>query len=129
MPSRSATRRARSGGGSAAGLIIANANMNAMPRDLRGFIWTLVVIWTLQCIAAAIYSQQKDIPAQITLTVVPAFLLETAFYVASGLRATRVRLEALNPASLATAMTISAPLPYLLYSVPTGVFSWQSLLM
>jgi membrane protease YdiL (CAAX protease family) len=101
--------------------------MNAMPKDLRGFMWTLLVVWTLQCIAATVYSQQKDIPASIVLAVVPAFLLETTFYLASGLRATRNRLEKLSPALLATAMTASAPLPYLLYSVPTGVFSWQSL--
>lgn len=98
-----------------------------MPKDLRGFTWTLLILWALQCIAAAVYSQQKNIPVGIALLVVPAFLVETAFYLAAGIRATRKRLEVFSPIGLATLMTASAPLPYLTYSVATGVFSWGSL--
>ena len=85
------------------------------------------MVWALQCIAAGIYSNQKDIPANIALLVVPAFLVETGLYLAAGFAETRARLERLRPEILASAMTATAPLPYLIYSVPTGVFSWQSL--
>lgn len=85
------------------------------------------MVWALQCIAAAVYSNQKDIPSWIAPLVVPAFLVETGFYLAAGFAETRARLERLRPAVLAGAMTASAPLPYLIYSIPTGMFSWQSL--
>jgi membrane protease YdiL (CAAX protease family) len=84
-------------------------------------------LWTLQCIAAAVYSQQQNIPSYITIAVVPAFLLETGLYFAAGLRQTRARLELLSPTRIALASTATAPLPYLLYSVSTGVFTWKSL--
>src|SRR5690349_14620608 len=100
--------------------------MNAMS-SMRGFTWTLLVLWTLQCIAAAVYSQQQNIPTYITIAVVPAFLLETSLYFAAGLRQTRARLELLSPTRIALASTATAPLPYLLYSVSTGVFAWRSL--
>jgi membrane protease YdiL (CAAX protease family) len=101
--------------------------MNAMPKDLRGFMWTLLVVWTLECMAAIVYSHQKDIPSWIAMQVVPAFLLETGLYLAAGFAETRARLEQLRPTVLAGWMTASAPLPYLIYSVPTGMFSWQAL--
>lgn len=100
--------------------------MNAMHSQMRGFALTLAVLWTLLCIAAAVYSDQKDIPLYITIAVVPAFLLETGFYLASVLRSTRQRLERLPPGRLALFMTLSAPVSYVAYSVSTGVFSWQS---
>lgn len=84
-------------------------------------------MWTLQCIAAAVYSQQQDIPTWITLAVVPAFLLETAFYLAAGLRQTRSLLERWPTTRLAGAMTLSAGVPYAIYSLATGVFSVLSL--
>lgn len=86
------------------------------------------MVWSVQCIAAVIYSQQKDIPSAIALAAVPAFLLETAFYLAAGIRQTREQLERLRPPILAVAMTASAPLPYMVYSLPTGVFAWESAL-
>jgi membrane protease YdiL (CAAX protease family) len=104
-----------------------NAMQNAVQTSLRGFMWALVLLWCLQCIAAAVYSQQQGIPTYITVGVVPAFLLETGLYLAAGLRPTRAKLERFEPARLATAMTLSAPAPYLVYSLATGVFSWQSL--
>jgi membrane protease YdiL (CAAX protease family) len=85
------------------------------------------VLWTLQCIAAAVYSQQQNIPTYITFAVVPAFLLETGFYLAAGLRQTRARLDCLSPSRIALAATFTAPLPYLVYSLSTGVFAWRSL--
>jgi membrane protease YdiL (CAAX protease family) len=59
--------------------------------------------------------------------VVPAFLLETGFYLTAGIRPTRERLEGLSPAGIALANTITAPISYLVYSLSTGVFTWRSL--
>jgi membrane protease YdiL (CAAX protease family) len=102
--------------------------MNAMQSSMREFTWALVILWTLQCIAAAVYSQQQNIPVYIAVAVVPAFLLETGFYIAAGMRQTRERLERLSPGRIALAATITAPIPYLIYSLSTGVFAWRSLI-
>lgn len=61
------------------------------------------------------------------MAVVPAFLLETAFYLAAGLKQTRFRLQNLAPWKLASVMTITAAVPYTFYSVTSGVFAWSSL--
>jgi membrane protease YdiL (CAAX protease family) len=100
--------------------------MNAMPMRARGFVPILLLLWTLECIAAYLYSQQKDIPAWAALAAVPAFLLETAFYLAAGVRQVRELFDEVGPARLASVMTLTAPLPYLIYSVPTGVFDIRS---
>jgi uncharacterized protein len=101
--------------------------MNAMPMRARGVVPILLLLWTLECIAAYLYSQQKDIPTSAALAAVPAFLLETAFYLAAGVRQVRERLENLTPARLALLMTATAPVPYAIYSVPTGVFTIGSM--
>jgi uncharacterized protein len=94
----------------------------------RTFAWTLLILWTVLCIAAAIYSQIKNIPTWITLAVVPAFLLEAGFYLAAGLPTIRALLERWRPERLATAMTLTATVPYVVYSIGTGMFDWLSLL-
>lgn len=102
--------------------------MNAMLSAGRSFAWTLLILWTVLCIAAAVYSQIKNIPTWIVYAVVPAFLVEAAFYIAAGLRTTRAKLESWKPERLAAAMTLTAAAPYLVYSVGTGVFRLQSLI-
>ncbi len=53
-------------------------------KQMRQFLTTLVVVWTAACIATYIYSQQQNIPSWIALAVLPAFLVEFAFYLAPG---------------------------------------------
>jgi membrane protease YdiL (CAAX protease family) len=101
--------------------------MNAMLSAGRKFAWTLLILWTVLCIAAAIYSQIKNIPTWLVLAVVPAFLLESGFYLAAGLRSSREFLERWQPARLACAMTVTAAVPYVVYSLGTGVFSLLSM--
>jgi len=100
--------------------------MFAMQPSLRGFWITLLVLWPTLCIAALLYSQEKNIPGWVAIGVVPAFLVEAAFYTAAGFSAARMRLEKLSRRSLAAAMIGSAVLPYAIYSVSTGVFDWRS---
>ena len=99
-----------------------------MHSPLRGFAIALLILWVGLCIAAAVYSQQKDIPWWVTAAVVPAFLVEGGLYLASGLAATRSQLErSISPRGIALIMTISAAVPYCVYSAGTGVFRMQSL--
>jgi membrane protease YdiL (CAAX protease family) len=103
--------------------------MNAMQQSLRGFSIALVILWITLCIAGLLYSQAKDIPQWVVFAVVPAFLVELSFYAATGVAAVRARLALLSPRQLAAGMVGSAVLPYLIYSVGTGVFDPASFAM
>jgi membrane protease YdiL (CAAX protease family) len=74
------------------------------------------------CIAATLYSREKNIPAWVAFSVVPAFLAEAAMYIASGHTAVRAYLEKLPRVILAAWMAVSGLVPYLLYSILSGVF-------
>jgi uncharacterized protein len=101
--------------------------MNAVQQSLRGFAITLVIVWTILCIAALLYSHDKDIPQWVVAAALPAFLLETACYIASGFVAVRNRLERLSRPALVAGFVASAVVPYTIYSLGTGVFSLKSL--
>jgi membrane protease YdiL (CAAX protease family) len=65
----------------------------------------------------------------VTRAVLPAILLEAAFYLAAGFESTRDWLrKRFSPPRLALLMTVSAVLPYCAYSLPTGHFQIKSLL-
>jgi uncharacterized protein len=101
--------------------------MNAMQQSLRGFSIALVILWITLCIAGLVYSQAKDIPQWVVVAVVPAFLVELSLYAATGVAAVRSRLERLSTPQLAAGMIGSAVVPYLIYSIGTGVFDPLSL--
>jgi len=82
---------------------------------MRGLRVALAVIWVLGGAAATGYALQKEIPIAIALPVAVAFLVEISFY--AGLN--KIRWP--SPVSL----WASALLPFLIYSVPTGVFGWR----
>jgi membrane protease YdiL (CAAX protease family) len=100
--------------------------MNAMQPSLRGFAVTLLIIWTILCIAALLYSKDKDIPQWVVVAAVPAFLIEGACYIATGFTTVRARLEKLSIPVLVGGFVASALIPYIIYSAGTGVFSWRS---
>jgi membrane protease YdiL (CAAX protease family) len=100
-----------------------------MRESLRGYLLTLLALWTALALAAVFYAQLKDIPLRIAAAALPAFLLEAAFYVSAGLEDVRRRFERLgSPAVLAAWMTVSAVIPYCLYALSTGTFRGISLL-
>lgn len=63
----------------------------------------------------------QQLPPQAAAAVACAFLVEIALYAATGSPRWRQRLA--RPALL----TVTAMTPYCLYSLPAGVFRWQSL--
>src|SRR5260370_23607854 len=95
--------------------------MKRMQDSLRGFGVTLIAVWLVLCIAAAVYSQLQHIPLAIVVAVVPAFLLESALYLAAGMSAPREQLVGLGSA-LPLVAAVTAVAPYLAYSVPTHTF-------
>jgi uncharacterized protein len=90
---------------------------------MRQFLTTLSLVWIAACIAAYLYSQQQHIATSIALAVVPAFLVELAFYLAPGFPAVRKKFDALGPRPLrASLLSASAVLPYLMETSRTGTF-------
>ena len=106
-----------------------NDKMNRMQESLRGCGFTLAAVWVAFCIAALFYAQLYNIPAGVALAVVPAFLVELAFYLGAGMEGMRRRVEALAPpAVLAGLMTVSAAAPYCIAALGTGSFQLRSLM-
>ena len=64
-----------------------------------------------------------DIPAATAAPIAVALLLQVLFYLVPGVPAWRARLERrFSPARIAWVAMAAAIVPYLLYSLPTGVF-------
>lgn len=98
-------------------------------KQMRQFLTTLVVVWTAACIATYVYSLQQNIPSWIALAVLPAFLVEFAFYLAPGFPGVRRAFEQLGSKPLrAGLLAASAVIPYLIESFGTGMFQISSLL-
>ncbi|HYO82296.1 MAG TPA: CPBP family intramembrane glutamic endopeptidase [Bryobacteraceae bacterium] len=64
------------------------------------------------------YAGDRGVPRETAILLLPACLFEVAMYVLSGLQVVRERLEEMRPATLATVLTVTAPVSYLLYTVP-----------
>jgi membrane protease YdiL (CAAX protease family) len=92
-------------------------------KQMRQFLTTLSLVWIAACIAAYLYSHQQHISSSIALAVVPAFLVELAFYLAPGFPAVRKRFDALGSKPFRAALlSASAVLPYLMETSRTGTF-------
>jgi membrane protease YdiL (CAAX protease family) len=90
---------------------------------MRQFLTTLSLVWIAACIAAYVYSQQQHISWSIALAVVPAFLVEMAFYLAPGFPEVRHKFDALGSKSLrAVFLSASGVLPYLILTSRMGTF-------
>ena len=96
---------------------------------MRQFLTTLVVVWTAACIATYIYSQQQNIPSWIAIAVLPAFMVEFAFYLAPGFAAVRKAFEGLGSRPVRAAVLFaSAVPPYLIESLATHTFQLSAFL-
>jgi len=93
---------------------------------MRQFLTTLVVVWMAAAVAAYFYSQKQEIPAGITLALLPAFLVELVFYLGAGFAAVRKAFDQLGSNSFrALLLTCSGVLPYLIESLRTGSFRFM----
>ncbi|HXG34610.1 MAG TPA: type II CAAX endopeptidase family protein [Bryobacteraceae bacterium] len=99
-------------------------------RPLRRFQWTLAIVWTFLCAAGWIYAHQQHIPLRVAVPVIAAFLWEASFYLVPGFETVRRRLEARwRPPALAAGFAASAVIPYCAYSLPCGVFRFDSFML
>jgi len=92
-------------------------------KPMRQFLMTLSVVWIAACIAAYVYTHQQHISSTMALAVVPAFLVELAFYLVPGFPAVRKSFDALGAKPLRAALlTGSGVLPYLIESLSARTF-------
>ncbi len=97
--------------------------------SVRGYWLTVVAGWVILGGIAWGYARLKGIPGAIGAPLAAAFLIEFPFYILPGFRGALARVADVRRDALAALMTVSALLPYLAYSVPTGEFSAQRLLL
>jgi membrane protease YdiL (CAAX protease family) len=97
-----------------------------MASDGRAYLRTVLSLWVAFCAIAFYYSAQADVPRFIALAFLLAGLVETALYVATGFAGPREMFDSISPPALrALALTCSAVLPYLIYSLASGTFHWR----
>lgn len=77
---------------------------------------TLCIGWVLMILAAGIYANIKHVPLAVAVPVAIAFAVELPFYVMAGKPPVWLR----RPHILAATCLA----PYLIYSLPTGMFTW-----
>ena len=99
-----------------------------MPMHPRlGAFWAaLLTGWIGLSAAGLIYARQKNVPLWAAVPIIAAFLVEYPFYLVPGFEPAREWVSRhVSRAKLAAILTITAVLPYLLYSIPTGEFRWN----
>ncbi len=102
--------------------------MNPMQGSLRGFWFTLVIVWSLLILGGLVYAHYLEVPARIAAPVIAAFLWEASFYLVPGFDNVRTAMEQRwRPPVLALGMVASALAPYCAYAIPTGTFHWAGL--
>ncbi len=90
---------------------------------MHQFLLVLVVAWFCALAGAYFYSRQQHFPNWITVAVLPAFLIEIAFYLVPGFAAVRKAFEHLGSKPVRAAILAgSAVVPYLIESPVTGTF-------
>jgi uncharacterized protein len=102
-----------------------NAMMTAMPnspgaRSRAGLAAWLGFGWLSLALGAWIYARMKGYPEWAALPIAAAFLIEIPFYISPGFPAPREWLTGRGKTQAACWLTVSAVIPWLLYSVPTG---------
>jgi membrane protease YdiL (CAAX protease family) len=95
----------------------------------RAFLCTLVGVNALLTVVGVGYARYGAIPRAVLVPVFAALALQISFYLVPGFpEVRRILEEELPPSALAAGAVALALLPYLIYSVPTGVFSPLALL-
>lgn len=98
-------------------------------KSLRSFWITLILLNVGLAIGGSVGADRLDVSAGLAVPIVAAFLLQISVYLVAVFPEARARLEArLSKKALAGCLVAVSVVPYLVYSLPTGVFSVESLL-
>jgi len=98
-------------------------------KTLRLFWITLILLSAGLLIAGVIGADHLGVSAGLAVPIVAAFLLQVSVYLVAVFPEARGRLEArLSANALAASVVTASLVPYLVYSLPTGVFTVESAL-
>jgi len=104
--------------------------MMPMHPRLGAFRAALLTGWIGLSVAGLLYVRQKNIPLWAAIPIIAAFLVEYSFYLVPGFEPARNWLrDRFSHARLAVILAVGSALPYLIYSIPTGEFSWTAFIV
>lgn len=96
---------------------------------LRAYIVTAVVLDALLAAVGSIYGGQEGISPAVSTPIIIAFLVQAAMLLLPGFPGARRRVEqAFAPKALAVLLVAGGIAPYLIFSVPLGLFSAKNFL-
>lgn len=91
---------------------------------------TLAVLWAVAAPAAWMFLNAQQVPQWLAVTFTVAVLVEASLYLLPGFFSQLPVEEGCGPRAawgLPACLTVSAVVPYLIYALLAGVFSWSSL--
>jgi membrane protease YdiL (CAAX protease family) len=101
-----------------------------MQRTFRQLSFTLVLVWIVLAVAGFVYAGRLGLPARLAVPVIAAFLWEGSFYFAMGFSEVRESAaRCWTTPAVAAGLTGSALAPYLVYTLPLGLFHWRAALL
>jgi len=107
---------------------VSAASIAGSKQSLRPFWYTLAILNTGLVAAGFILASRYQVPAAIAVPIVLAFLLQASVYLVPGFPQIRAALESrFTPRRLAALLAAVSVAPYLIYSVPAGVFALAGL--
>ena len=96
-------------------------------QSLRPFWFTLILLNAGLIIAAFIAADRLDVPGRLAVPVAAAFLVQISVCLVPLFPPVRLYLEdRFSSVALASLLVATALTPYLIYSLPSGVFSLRS---
>lgn len=96
---------------------------------LRAYIVSAVVLDALLAAAGFIYGGQKGISPAVSTPIIIAFLVQAAMFLLPGFPGARKRVEqTFAPKALAALLVIGGVAPYLIFSIPLGLYSARNFL-
>lgn len=95
--------------------------------SLRRYFITVAVLWAVLGPVAYTFLSAQHVPQWIAAAFTLAVFTEASLYILPGfVPAIPVRCGQAPPFGLPACLTVSATVPYLIYALPAGVFSWGS---
>jgi len=96
---------------------------------LRAYIVTAIVLDALLAAAGFIYGGQRGISPTLSTPIIIAFLVQAAMFLLPGFPGARRWVEqAVAPRTLALLLVAGGIAPYLIFSIPLGLFSAKNFL-
>ena len=91
-------------------------------------LWvSLLLLVCLLGLGGFVYTQKQHLPDVAARVLLPALLVEAFLFLAHGLEGIRERIKSFPPPAIAAGLFVTALIPYFVYALGSGTFSWSSL--